>query len=37
MTGPGEILSVAVPKGRLLEEASALFEKAVGASPRRLL
>jgi ATP phosphoribosyltransferase len=28
---------VAVPKGRLLEEASVLFEKAVGASPRQLL
>jgi ATP phosphoribosyltransferase len=37
MRAPSEILSIAVPKGRLLEEASALFEKAVGASPRRLL
>ncbi len=31
------LLTVAVPKGRLLEESSALFERAVGASPRRLL
>ncbi len=28
---------MAVPKGRLLGEASALFEQAVGVSPRRLL
>jgi ATP phosphoribosyltransferase len=28
---------VAVPKGRLLEESSALFERALGVSPRRLL
>jgi ATP phosphoribosyltransferase len=28
---------VAVPKGRLLEEASALFERALGVSPRELL
>ena len=33
----GEIITVAVPKGRLLEEASALFERAVGVSPRKLL
>jgi ATP phosphoribosyltransferase len=33
----GEPITVAVPKGRLLEEASALFERAVGVSPRRLL
>jgi ATP phosphoribosyltransferase len=26
-----------VPKGRLLEESSALFERAVGVSPKRLL
>ena len=32
-----EVLSVAIPKGRLLGEASALFERAVGASPRKLL
>jgi ATP phosphoribosyltransferase len=32
-----EILSVAIPKGRLLGEASRLFEKAVGASPEKLL
>jgi ATP phosphoribosyltransferase len=32
-----DIITVAVPKGRLLEEASALFEKAVGVSPRALL
>jgi ATP phosphoribosyltransferase len=34
---PGELITVAVPKGRLLEESSALFERAVGVSPRRLL
>jgi len=28
---------VAVPKGRLLQESSALFERALGVSPRRLL
>jgi hypothetical protein len=28
-----ELITVAVPKGRLLEEASALFERAVGVSP----
>jgi ATP phosphoribosyltransferase len=33
----GDLLTVAVPKGRLLEESSALFERAVGASPRELL
>jgi len=31
------VITVAVPKGRLLTEASALFEQAVGVSPRRLL
>lgn len=31
------LLTVAVPKGRLLIEASALFERAVGVSPARLL
>jgi ATP phosphoribosyltransferase len=35
---PGqELLTVAVPKGRLLEESSALFERALGVSPRALL
>lgn len=33
----GELITVAVPKGRLLEEASALFERAVGVSPKALL
>ena len=37
MTLRAELITVAVPKGRLLEEASALFEKAVGVSPRALL
>lgn len=32
-----ETITVAVPKGRLLEEASALFERALGVSPKRLL
>ena len=32
-----ELLTVAVPKGRLLQESSALFERAVGVSPRALL
>ena len=32
-----ELLTVAVPKGRLLQESSALFERAVGVSPRGLL
>jgi ATP phosphoribosyltransferase len=32
-----ELITVAVPKGRLLQEASALFERAVGVSPRKLL
>ncbi len=32
-----ELITVAVPKGRLLEEASALFERALGVSPRKLL
>jgi ATP phosphoribosyltransferase len=34
---PPEVITVAVPKGRLLIEASALFEKAVGVSPKKLL
>ena len=33
----GELITVAVPKGRLLEEASLLFERAVGVSPKALL
>jgi ATP phosphoribosyltransferase len=33
----GDLLSVAIPKGRLLEEASKLFERALGVSPSRLL
>jgi ATP phosphoribosyltransferase len=32
-----ELITVAVPKGRLLEESSLLFERALGVSPRRLL
>ncbi|HTN53568.1 MAG TPA: ATP phosphoribosyltransferase [Anaeromyxobacter sp.] len=32
-----ELITVAVPKGRLLEESSRLFERAVGVSPQRLL
>jgi ATP phosphoribosyltransferase len=31
------LLSVAIPKGRLLAEASELFERALGVSPIRLL
>ena len=34
---PNEIITVAVPKGRLLEESSALFERALGVSPKALL
>jgi ATP phosphoribosyltransferase len=35
---PGsELITIAVPKGRLLEEASALFERALGVSPKKLL
>ena len=33
----GPLLTVAVPKGRLTEEASTLFEKALGVSPKALL
>jgi ATP phosphoribosyltransferase len=33
----GDLIKVAIPKGRLLEEASALFERAVGVSPKALL
>ena len=32
-----DLITVAVPKGRLLEEASLLFERAVGVSPKALL
>jgi ATP phosphoribosyltransferase len=32
-----QLITVAVPKGRLLEESSELFERAVGVSPKRLL
>lgn len=32
-----ELITVAVPKGRLLQESSALFERAIGVSPQRLL
>jgi ATP phosphoribosyltransferase len=32
-----ELITVAVPKGRLLDESSVLFEKAVGVSPKALL
>jgi ATP phosphoribosyltransferase len=32
-----ELITVAVPKGRLLDESSALFEQAVGVSPKALL
>jgi len=35
--GAPELITVAVPKGRLLEESSALFERALGVSPRKLL
>lgn len=35
--GDQELITVAVPKGRLLQESSALFERALGVSPRRLL
>ncbi len=34
---PHELITVAVPKGRLLDESSALFERALGVSPRELL
>jgi len=36
-SAPDELITVALPKGRLLEEASALFERALGVSPRELL
>lgn len=32
-----EVITVAVPKGRLLEESAALFERALGVSPKKLL
>jgi ATP phosphoribosyltransferase len=34
---PGGVITVAIPKGRLLAESSTLFERAVGVSPRELL
>ncbi len=34
---PAGFITVAGPKGRLLQESSALFERAVGVSPRKLL
>lgn len=34
---PSGLITVAIPKGRLLQESSALFERAVGVSPRELL
>jgi ATP phosphoribosyltransferase len=37
MAAPTEIITVVVPQGWLLEEASALFERALGVSPRKLL
>jgi len=33
----GHLITVAVPKGRLLEESSEIFERAVGVSPKKLL
>ena len=33
----GDLITVAVPKGRLLEESSEVFERAVGVSPAKLL
>jgi ATP phosphoribosyltransferase len=32
-----ETITVAVPKGRLLDEASEVFERALGVSPKKLL
>lgn len=32
-----ELITIAVPKGRLLEESSLLFEQALGVSPKKLL
>ena len=32
-----DLITVAIPKGRLLAESSALFERALSVSPRRLL
>jgi ATP phosphoribosyltransferase len=37
MAAATEIITVAVPNGRLLEESSLLFERALGVSPRKLL
>ena len=35
--GVPELIKVAIPKGRLLEESSELFERAIGVSPKALL
>ena len=32
-----DLITVAIPKGRLLDEASTIFQKAVGVSPKELL
>jgi len=37
LRGSREIITVAVPKGRLLVESSLLFERALGVSPKALL
>ena len=37
LVGGHDLIKVAIPKGRLLEEASALFERALGVSPEALL
>ncbi len=37
MPGKIDLITVAVPKGRLLQESSTLFERAIGVSPRKLL
>ncbi len=37
MPGKTDLITVAVPKGRLLQESSTLFERAIGVSPRKLL
>ncbi|HTP25938.1 MAG TPA: ATP phosphoribosyltransferase [Anaeromyxobacteraceae bacterium] len=36
-TPAADLITVAIPKGRLLEESTALFERALGVSPRALL
>jgi ATP phosphoribosyltransferase len=37
VTARRETITVAIPKGRLLDESSALFERAIGVSPKQLL